>query len=78
MTEPLKFPDLPQREINIMFHKSAMQSIRVAAEARQAGRRTTYQQLRESLSPQEAKFVFDYAVGSFIATRRRTLKEEQQ
>lgn len=74
---PLKFPDLPQREINIMFHKAAMRSIRVAADARQAGRHTTYKSLRESLSPHEAKFVFDYAVGSFIATRRRTLKEEE-
>lgn len=79
MTEPftpLKMPKLPPREANQMVFNGAMRSIRVAADARQAGRHTTYKSLREGLSPQEAKFVFDYAVGSFIATRRRTLKED--
>ena len=78
MTEPLPFPDRTERDVDLAFHHAAMQTIRAAADARQARDHGTYNQLRESLSPQEAKFVFDYAVGSFIATRRRTLKEEQQ
>lgn len=73
---PLRMPNLPQHEVNIMFHRAAMQSIRVGAKARQAGDRGTYKSLRESLSPREAAWIFDYAVGSFIATRRRTLKED--
>lgn len=79
MTEPfapLKMPKLPPREANQMVFNGAMQTLRLAADARQAGNRGSYKSLREGLSMHEARCIFDFSVGQLIAARNRPLDKE--
>lgn len=78
--DELNFDDthLADRYAQVAAFNAAMNKVRRMADARARGDHADMHNIRHSLTPQQAKFVLDYAAGSLLATRRRQHRDTRR
>ncbi|MGJ0183892.1 hypothetical protein [Corynebacterium glyciniphilum] len=69
---------LADRFAEVAAFNAAMNQIRRMADARARGDHADMHNIRHSLTPQQARFVLDYAAGSLLSTRRRQHRDTRR
>ncbi|MEJ6548777.1 hypothetical protein PQI66_04385 [Corynebacterium sp. USCH3] len=70
--------ELADRFAEVAAFNAAMNQIRRMADARARGDHADMHNIRHSLTPQQARFVLDYAAGSLLSTRRRQHRDTRR